>query len=134
VSDTTEHDDDHAFEAECAAWQVEYKEQLRERMRTHCILGDEYKEVEAERDAALAKVAELETARPHVTADETGGVVLEWWRGTRKLTVYLNHADYVKVWGPDVNTEMETDELTGANAADVWAWLHEAQGWKERGE
>jgi len=44
--------------------------------------------------------------QPNVIADTNGDVVLEWWHGKKKLTVYIEdeRAEYVKVWG--VNPRM----------------------------
>ncbi len=63
---------------------------------------------------------------PNVTASGEGEVVFEWWQGSKKLTIYIGNqsAEYVKVWGPDINTDME-DGL--ADSLDMrgllWKWL-----------
>jgi len=56
-----------------------------------------------------------------------GEQVFEWWHGERKLTVYFqNTADveYMKVWGPDVDTEMESGNIGATAFQDLWRWLH----------
>jgi hypothetical protein len=42
---------------------------------------------------------------PNVTASADGEVVFEWWRGAKKLTVYIGDgtAEYVQVWGADAD-------------------------------
>ena len=67
-------------------------------------------------------------ATPSVTASGRGEVVFEWWNDERKLTVYVpaaGNVSYVKVWGLDVETEMEDGELPPTSRAlgDLWAWL-----------
>lgn len=46
--------------------------------------------------------------KANVIADAEGDVVFEWWYGKKKLTVYIGdeRADYVKVWGTDIHSEM----------------------------
>jgi hypothetical protein len=68
-------------------------------------------------------------SNPHVSANEGGGIVLEWWRDPRKLTVYVTSTDlsYIRVWGDDVETEMDEGNLTVEPRLDfgaVWSWLN----------
>lgn len=63
---------------------------------------------------------------PHVTASAGGEVVLEWWKGPKKLTVYLSadEASFVQVWGPDIVADMaEGDASSAASRQTLWAWL-----------
>ena len=64
--------------------------------------------------------------RPHVSANEEGNVVFEWWRGERKLTIYVRsaHVAYIKVWGVDIDTEMEDGRVTDAGFGSLWTWLN----------
>jgi hypothetical protein len=65
---------------------------------------------------------------PHVVADAHGNVVLEWWEGRKKLTIYVypKTVEYVKVWGPDIFSEMEDGEVEGAeDHRALWRWLTE---------
>jgi len=76
--------------------------------------------------ADLAAVHALEFAVPHVTASQDDEVVLEWWRGERKLTVYVTSSaiEYVRVWGADMFDEMDDGEVTpGADPSSIWRWL-----------
>lgn len=64
----------------------------------------------------------------HVTVTDENGLVVELWRGPRKVTldVHLDGrpAEYTKVWGPDLDTEMETGTVgVEATAEALFAWL-----------
>lgn len=50
---------------------------------------------------------------PHMTVSESGEVVFEWWRGFKKITLYFGEAapEFLKVWGTDIETEMDSGEL-----------------------
>lgn len=52
--------------------------------------------------------------RPFLNLSENGDVVAEWWKGSRKLTLYISQADvhFVKVWGTNIESEMEDDSLS----------------------
>jgi hypothetical protein len=76
--------------------------------------------------AELAAVHALEFAAPHVTASQDDEVVLEWWRGERKLTVYVTSSaiEYVRVWGTDMFDEMDDGEVApGTDPSSIWRWL-----------
>jgi hypothetical protein len=63
---------------------------------------------------------------PNVTSSSDGEVVFEWWNKGKKLTIYVGSSlvGYVKVWGPDVDSDMEADDVTEASRlAAVWDWL-----------
>jgi hypothetical protein len=63
---------------------------------------------------------------PHVIADADGDVVFEWWNGQKKLTVYVSPttAEYVKVEGPDITSDMEDGVIeTARDRRDLWQWL-----------
>jgi hypothetical protein len=66
---------------------------------------------------------------PHVSASPNGEVVLEWWSVVRKLTVYVGEdsRDYVQVWGPDIDRNMNDGEVRGGEElADLLRWLQRA--------
>ena len=65
--------------------------------------------------------------RPHISASEEGEVVLEWWNGDRKLTVYIgaDQASFIKSWGPHVVNDMEDGGLSHDGFAALWSWLFE---------
>lgn len=63
---------------------------------------------------------------PHVTPSDAGEVVFEWWKGDRKVTVYFGDGvvEFIKVWGPNVGTEMDSGELSTSEAfGTLWNWL-----------
>lgn len=53
-------------------------------------------------------------------------IVFEWWHKNKKLAVYIlgNTAEYIKIWGPDIDNEME-DGLAASPAelTHLWKWL-----------
>jgi hypothetical protein len=59
-----------------------------------------------------------------VTAGVNGEVVLEWWHGEKKLTVYVTSesVEYLKVWGDDIGSEMEDGDAAPVAPA-LWRWL-----------
>ena len=65
--------------------------------------------------------------QPHISASEDGEVTFEWWKENRKITLYFGgeSIEYVKVWGPNIQTEMDTGQV---NLADdfraLWTWLN----------
>jgi hypothetical protein len=64
---------------------------------------------------------------PLITLSETGEVVFEWWHGNRKITLYfgVGQAEFIKVWGTDIETEMDSGVLTdGWALTSLWLWLH----------
>ena len=61
----------------------------------------------------------------NVTLDHE--IVLEWWNKKKKLTIYVceDTIDYIKVWGPDMVSEMAdgTLHLDDGEVVDLWDWL-----------
>jgi hypothetical protein len=81
--------------------------------------------------ALYTDATELETSwlAPHVTASADGEVVFEWWRGAKKLTVYIGDgtAEYVQVWGANVDQDMAEGNADGKDARRrLWRWLVDA--------
>lgn len=63
---------------------------------------------------------------PHVTASADGEVVFEWWKGQRKLTVYISSigAEYVRVWGTNIQDEMSEGDISSPReCTSGWKWL-----------
>lgn len=79
--------------------------------------------VEGIYDSALATGSPW--VKPHVTSSEDGDVVLEWWNGAHKLTLYIGNGpcEFVQVWGPDINTQMRHGTLVGEQFNGLWLWL-----------
>jgi hypothetical protein len=63
---------------------------------------------------------------PLLNISSENEIVLEWWNQEKKLTIYVFEEliDYLKVWGADMDNEMEEgaidleDDLT-----EVWQWI-----------
>lgn len=55
-------------------------------------------------------------------------IVLEWWHKNKKITIYVceDTIDYIKVWGTDMENEME-DGIVNLydrdNLINLWQWL-----------
>lgn len=68
--------------------------------------------------------------QPHPSADEQGDATLEFWVDEKKLTLYFSPytVSYVKVIGPDINTEMEDGELQRplTDGLELYNWLLES--------
>lgn len=63
---------------------------------------------------------------PLITADSFENVVFEWWEGRKKLTVYVTPetVEYLKVWGPDIFSDMEDGLIeTPKQYLILWNWL-----------
>ena len=63
---------------------------------------------------------------PNISANESGAYVLEWWRGTKKLTIYVdsNGFEFVKVWGVNIFDEMDDGVIESDEGfKELWAWL-----------
>ena len=64
---------------------------------------------------------------PHITCSDQGEIVCEWWQNDKKITLYFgdNEPEYIKVWGTNIHTEMESGMLTsGWGLTNLWLWLH----------
>ncbi len=65
---------------------------------------------------------------PHVSVNEDGNVVLEWWLQAKKLTVYVSSREmsYVRVWGDDIDNEMDDGRFQSvpANFIELWNWIN----------
>ncbi|MBB6580547.1 hypothetical protein [Ralstonia solanacearum] len=62
---------------------------------------------------------------PHVSANEDGEVLLEWWKAEKKLTFFFraDGIDYLRAWGADIQHDMDDGELTAEAFPRLWAWL-----------
>lgn len=67
-------------------------------------------------------------SNPALNLDEDGRLVMEWWRGLKKLTLYLAAAEkpiFVRVWGDDIDTEMDDGTLAAVDDfAKLWVFLN----------
>lgn len=65
-------------------------------------------------------------SEPLVNLSIDSEIVFEWWHETKKLTVYIlgNTAEYIKVWGLDIDNEMEDGtSSSSAELTNLWKWL-----------
>jgi len=67
---------------------------------------------------------------PHIGADGNGCATLEWWNGTRKLTLYTVSSPFealLKSWGPNINADMEFVPVLDSRAVrHAFEWLADA--------
>ncbi|WP_371142386.1 hypothetical protein [Burkholderia cepacia] len=63
---------------------------------------------------------------PHVSASEHGEVVFEWWKRDRKLTIYVgaDKTEFLRVGGPNIDSDMFDGELVGTQFVGLWLWLN----------
>lgn len=76
------------------------------------------------RTIAIAK--KMWWCEPLVNLSIDSEIVFEWWYESKKLTVYIlgNTAEYIKVWGADIDNEMEDGLVTSsAEITNLWKWL-----------
>lgn len=75
-----------------------------------------------------AALTEYGWSDPHVSANESGDVVLEWWHDNKKVTIYVTPTEpkYVLVWGDNMDTEMDEGIIMNPRQEfkRVWSWLH----------
>ena len=69
--------------------------------------------------------ARLPWNAPHISATENGDVLIEWWNKNHKLSLYVGprKSDFIKVWGPNIESEMEEGRLLTSNVIPLWNWL-----------
>ena len=62
---------------------------------------------------------------PFITSDEDGYVTVEWYEDERELHLLIgeNEAEYLQVWGINIDTEMHIDFLNRADYLLLWEWL-----------
>ncbi len=63
---------------------------------------------------------------PHISADEDGEATFEWWKGQKKLTVYVTskEVEYIKVEKVNSSLEMEDGFIeTPKDRRMLWNWL-----------
>jgi hypothetical protein len=63
--------------------------------------------------------------QPHISSTEDEEVVFEWWHKDRNLTLYFGEhgAEYIEVWGPDMENEMLSGPLTNWSFSNAWLRL-----------
>ena len=63
---------------------------------------------------------------PSISSDEDGDVTVAWYEGERQLHLQIGEhaAEYFKVWGTNIDTEMDVDFLKPGNYLTLWEWLN----------
>ena len=62
---------------------------------------------------------------PFISSDEDGHITVEWHKGEHELHLIITgkQARYVKVWGINIETEMDVEVLSSDNYIPLWKWL-----------
>ncbi len=62
---------------------------------------------------------------PFISCDEDGNVTIEWSGDKRRLHIQIGEkqAEYIQVWGTNIDTEMHVDFLKPADYIILWKWL-----------
>lgn len=62
---------------------------------------------------------------PFISSDEDGNVTAEWYEEERELHIQIgeNEAEYIQVWGTNIDTEMHVDFLSRDDYLTLWEWL-----------
>lgn len=63
--------------------------------------------------------------KPFISSDEDGNVTVEWSEEKRRLHIQIaeNEAEYIQVWGVNIDTEMHVDFLSRDDYLTLWEWL-----------
>ena len=62
---------------------------------------------------------------PFISSDEDGNVTVEWSEEKRRLHIQIgeDEAEYIQVWGVNIDTEMHIGFLSRDNYLTLWEWL-----------
>lgn len=62
---------------------------------------------------------------PSISSDGYGNVTAVWYKNVRQLHFQIGEqeAEYFKVWGTNIDTEMDVDYLTPEKYLPLWKWL-----------
>lgn len=73
----------------------------------------------------MFEASEDQWIEPFLSSSEDGTVTMEWWSPTRKLTIYASAEDpfFIKVWGADIENEMEDGLVSEHDLFSLWGWL-----------
>ena len=73
------------------------------------------------------KARPIAWTKPYMGCDENGHIVLEWWKGGKKLTIYLSEANpvFLRIWGANMDSEMVFGEMNDAyDVVSPFNWLN----------
>lgn len=62
---------------------------------------------------------------PFISSDEDGYITVEWYEEERELHLLIgeNEAEYLRVWGTNIDTDMDEGFLNRDNYLTLWEWL-----------
>ncbi|MDE0401175.1 MAG: hypothetical protein OXL96_25550, partial [Candidatus Poribacteria bacterium] len=62
---------------------------------------------------------------PSISSDEDGDVTVVWYEGERQLHLQIgeHETEFFKVWGTNIDAEMDVDFLKPDNYLTLWEWL-----------
>ena len=62
---------------------------------------------------------------PSISSDGDGYVTAVWYKNERQLHLQIgeHEVEYFKVWGTNIDTEMDVDHLKPENYLTLWKWL-----------
>ena len=63
---------------------------------------------------------------PSISSDGDGYVTAVWYKNERQLHLQIGEyeAEYFKVWGTNIDTEMDVDFLKPENYLPLWKWYN----------
>lgn len=81
------------------------------------------KVIDAMLDSVISSGYECDT--PSISSDGFGNVTAVWYKNKRQLHLQIGEqeAEYFKVWGTNIDTEMDVDFLKPENYLTLWKWL-----------
>ena len=81
------------------------------------------KVVDAMLDSVISSGYQCDT--PSISSDGFGNITAVWYQNERQLHLQIGEqeAEYFKVWGTNIDTEMDVDYLKPENYLTLWKWL-----------
>ena len=63
---------------------------------------------------------------PFLSSDEDGDITISWKNGKQELHIDISEetAEYIKVWGTNIEHEMYVGSLTPSEYTTLWNWLN----------
>lgn len=63
--------------------------------------------------------------KPFISSEEDGNVTIEWHKGNHELHIEVNEdeAEYIKVWGTNIENDMHLGSLQKSSYLTLWNWL-----------
>ena len=85
-------------------------------------------------DRLKCQFADYRFITPFISGDGDGNVTAIWYNQKHQLHFKIgeNDVQYFKVWGTNIDTEMEGDYLKSEHYLDLWKWLINDNGMDNR--